>query len=88
MNFKVLHVLMTEILNMIAGDKCVPICSLKMCKNNGTCIMDLTTERGYRCQCDDRLFLGDYCEKQMELSCPSTWWGWPICGTLISFTTL
>ncbi|XP_035705378.1 protocadherin-like wing polarity protein stan isoform X3 [Folsomia candida] len=62
------------------GDKCVPICSLKMCKNNGTCIMDLTTERGYRCQCDDRLFLGDYCEKQMELSCPSTWWGWPICG--------
>lgn len=62
------------------GTHCLPICDLKPCKNNGTCILDLSTSKGYRCQCDERFYRGENCEDIMELSCPSTWWGFPVCG--------
>lgn len=62
------------------GVHCVPICDLKPCKNNGSCVLDLTTPRGYHCKCDERYYRGKNCEQVMELSCPTTWWGWPVCG--------
>jgi len=62
------------------GVHCVPICDLKPCKNNGSCSLDLTTPRGYKCGCDERFYRGKNCEEVMDLSCPSTWWGWPVCG--------
>ncbi|ODM96856.1 Protocadherin-like wing polarity protein stan [Orchesella cincta] len=62
------------------GVHCIPICDLKPCKNNGSCVLDLTTPRGYHCKCDERYYRGKNCEKVMELTCPTTWWGWPVCG--------
>lgn len=62
------------------GVNCVPICDLKPCKNNGSCVLDLTTSRGYHCKCDERYYRGKNCEQIMELTCPTTWWGWPVCG--------
>lgn len=28
----------------------------------------------------DIFFLGDYCEVEIEQSCPVSWWGHPVCG--------
>jgi len=62
------------------GVNCLPICELQPCRNNGTCVLDLTVGRGYHCKCDERFFRGTNCEEMLDLSCPSTWWNWPDCA--------
>lgn len=62
------------------GLSCLPICDLKPCKNNGTCILNLDSPKSYTCKCDERFYRGRTCEEVLDLSCPSTWWNWPDCA--------
>ncbi len=61
-----------------AGDLCIPVCDLNPCAFGSTCLL-WNNSRGYKCQCD-RLHTGIYCEDKLPETCPSNWWGYPICG--------
>ncbi|XP_067133004.1 protocadherin-like wing polarity protein stan isoform X2 [Centruroides vittatus] len=62
------------------GEKCQSVCSLNPCLNGGTCIfMSNKDNVGYRCSCN-AAYSGKYCEILLNHTCPSMWWGSPICG--------
>lgn len=60
------------------GKHCVPICEMNACSANARCIPANNT-RGYRCECD-QYHTGPYCDELIAQTCPSNWWGYPICG--------
>ncbi len=60
------------------GKHCIPVCELNPCAFGSTCSPANNTY-GYRCLCD-RLHSGFYCEDRLPETCPSDWWGYPICG--------
>ncbi|CAG2161702.1 unnamed protein product [Oppiella nova] len=68
-----------------AGDLCIPICDLNPCDFGSTCLLWNNT-RGYKCQCDQH-HTGVYCEDKLPKTCPSNWWGYPICGPCNCDTT-
>lgn len=60
------------------GSRCVPICEINACASSSTCLPSNNT-RGYRCLCDP-FHTGIYCQELIAQTCPSNWWGYPICG--------
>ena len=60
------------------GEQCLDVCELNPCSFSSTCILWNNT-RGYKCLCD-RSHTGVYCEDSLPETCPSNWWGHPICG--------
>lgn len=60
------------------GRHCIPVCELNPCAFGSTCSPANNTY-GYRCLCD-RLHSGFYCEDRLPETCPTDWWGYPICG--------
>ncbi|CAG2102625.1 unnamed protein product [Medioppia subpectinata] len=68
-----------------AGDVCTPICDLNPCAFGSTCLL-WNNSRGYKCQCD-RHHTGLLCEDLLPKTCPSNWWGYPICGPCNCDTT-
>ncbi|RWS15474.1 hypothetical protein B4U79_12965 [Dinothrombium tinctorium] len=59
------------------GENCNMICELNPCIY-GACI-PTNNSRGYRCECDAD-HTGENCEIKLDRTCPSNWWGYPICG--------
>ncbi|XP_054168820.1 protocadherin-like wing polarity protein stan [Oppia nitens] len=62
-----------------AGDQCLDICHLNPCSVGSKCQRWTNTSRGYKCQCDD-YHTGLNCLDELPKTCPSNWWGYPICG--------
>lgn len=62
------------------GSHCTSICQLNPCENQGVCLQDKGSLKGYFCQCNSSLYSGEYCETEVEQSCPVSWWGHPVCG--------
>ncbi|XP_034944720.1 protocadherin-like wing polarity protein stan isoform X2 [Chelonus insularis] len=63
------------------GQNCEAICDVNPChSDSGVCIEDLSSKRGYKCQCNSEEYSGEYCEVQVDQPCPATWWGSPVCG--------
>lgn len=60
------------------GEHCQLACELNACKMGSTCI-PWNNSRGYKCLCDE-LHFGTYCQESLSQSCPSSWWGSPVCG--------
>lgn len=67
------------------GKQCLPVCRINPCSDSSVCeSLDPNTlvykhSPSYRCQCDAQ-HTGRYCETELDLPCPSNWWGYPICG--------
>jgi len=62
------------------GAECKDVCTnFNPCQNWGDCRMPGPKEEDYRCECGARQS-GRYCEDQSPASCPSGWWGQPVCG--------
>lgn len=61
-----------------AGEQCNDICELNPCSFGSSCVLWNNT-RGYKCLCDRR-HTGVHCEDALPETCPSNWWGHPICG--------
>lgn len=40
------------------GESCMPVCSMEPCENMGTCISDLSSSKGYQCQCNSTDYSG------------------------------
>ncbi|KAK4300812.1 hypothetical protein Pmani_027014 [Petrolisthes manimaculis] len=62
------------------GEKCEDVCRLNPCSNNATCVHDIHSPKGYRCECATYEFSGEYCEVVLDQPCPTNWWGYPVCG--------
>lgn len=62
------------------GPLCVPVCDVNPCEHNSVCLEDTDDRRGYRCDCNATEYSGDYCENERSQPCPSSWWGYPVCG--------
>ncbi|XP_069162090.1 protocadherin-like wing polarity protein stan isoform X3 [Procambarus clarkii] len=62
------------------GEKCADVCHLNPCSNNSTCVHDIHSPKGYRCECPTYEFSGEYCEMVLDQPCPTNWWGYPVCG--------
>ncbi|XP_063227767.1 protocadherin-like wing polarity protein stan [Bacillus rossius redtenbacheri] len=62
------------------GPSCINVCELNPCSNGGQCIEDKNTVRGYSCECNSDEYSGEYCEVKLDQPCPSSWWGYPVCG--------
>lgn len=60
------------------GSHCAPICDLNGCASGSTCL-PWNNSRGYKCECD-QFHTGAHCEESYSQTCPSSWWGFPICG--------
>nr|CAD7592898.1 unnamed protein product [Timema genevievae] len=56
------------------------VCEVNPCSNDGRCIENPSSVRGYSCQCDSNEFSGEYCDVEVDQPCPSSWWGYPVCG--------
>ncbi|XP_062541557.1 protocadherin-like wing polarity protein stan [Armigeres subalbatus] len=69
-----------ECIHGYVGENCLPICTAKPCSDNGQCRADMTTKKGYRCQCNSTANSGDYCEITTQQPCPAGWWGERGCG--------
>ncbi|XP_052128982.1 protocadherin-like wing polarity protein stan isoform X1 [Frankliniella occidentalis] len=65
------------------GSACAPVCSLNPCENGARCtpvpVAD-SAPRGYTCSCNSTEFSGEYCEVKVDQPCPTSWWGYPVCG--------
>ncbi|GBN99021.1 Cadherin EGF LAG seven-pass G-type receptor 2 [Araneus ventricosus] len=67
------------------GKQCLPVCQLNPCSESSTCesvipsVLNQTKKKMYHCKCDAQ-HTGDYCEVNLDMPCPSNWWGYPICG--------
>nr|CAD7570225.1 unnamed protein product [Timema californicum] len=62
------------------GSSCVDVCEVNPCSNDGRCIVNPSSVRGYSCHCDSNEFSGEYCDVKVDQPCPSSWWGYPVCG--------
>ncbi|RXG51616.1 Protocadherin-like wing polarity protein stan [Armadillidium vulgare] len=62
------------------GNNCIDACEINPCSNNSTCVHDAHSPKGYRCECLTSKFTGEYCEISLNLQCPTSWWGHPVCG--------
>ncbi|XP_058836851.1 protocadherin-like wing polarity protein stan isoform X3 [Topomyia yanbarensis] len=62
------------------GTDCLPVCTAKPCADNGYCRADISTEKGYRCECNSTTSFGEYCEVITQQPCPAGWWGERGCG--------
>ncbi|XP_065199574.1 protocadherin-like wing polarity protein stan [Planococcus citri] len=62
------------------GPACNHVCETNPCANGAHCEAGVDTPRGYRCVCTSELYTGEYCEIEVEQSCPISWWGHPVCG--------
>ncbi|KAG7177210.1 Cadherin EGF LAG seven-pass G-type receptor 3-like [Homarus americanus] len=62
------------------GEKCSDMCHLNPCSNNASCVHDIHSPKGYRCECPTYEFSGEYCEVVLDQPCPTNWWGYPVCG--------
>ncbi|XP_024946918.1 protocadherin-like wing polarity protein stan isoform X2 [Cephus cinctus] len=62
------------------GHNCEPVCELNPCSDEGTCIEDAESHKGYKCDCNSEEYSGEYCEIKADQPCPATWWGSPVCG--------
>lgn len=62
------------------GALCVPVCSVNPCDNGGTCINNNSLKSGYTCECNGTEFSGEHCDSKKSQPCPSSWWGYPVCG--------
>ncbi|KAK3610573.1 hypothetical protein CHS0354_009013 [Potamilus streckersoni] len=64
--------------NGTLGPNCDDICmNFNPCENSAYCRHPPNGD--YTCVCGT-LQSGQYCENTAEQPCPSTWWGYPICG--------
>ncbi|XP_067630827.1 protocadherin-like wing polarity protein stan [Eurosta solidaginis] len=61
------------------GGDCLPICTVKPCVA-GVCRANVSLPRGYKCECNNSLQHGEYCEKTVQQPCPGGWWGEKVCG--------
>ncbi|CAH1784160.1 unnamed protein product [Owenia fusiformis] len=62
------------------GPNCSPVCSnWNPCTVGSECKQSPMSSNGYTCECDE-LHSGQYCEDALVQPCPSSWWGYPICG--------
>ncbi|XP_012939635.1 cadherin EGF LAG seven-pass G-type receptor 1 [Aplysia californica] len=62
------------------GPQCLDVCTnFNPCKNWAECRQPGLGENSYRCECGVRQS-GHYCENQAPLTCPTEWWGKPVCG--------
>ncbi|XP_044754021.1 protocadherin-like wing polarity protein stan isoform X2 [Coccinella septempunctata] len=62
------------------GALCQPICNINPCENGAECVENLEFTKGYQCKCNSSEYSGEYCEDKMAQPCPSSWWGYPVCG--------
>ncbi|KAJ8866710.1 hypothetical protein PR048_032571 [Dryococelus australis] len=62
------------------GPSCIDVCDLNPCSNGGQCVKNKNSVRGYSCQCNSDEYSGEYCEVKLDQPCPSSWWGYPVCG--------
>ncbi|XP_044577360.1 protocadherin-like wing polarity protein stan isoform X2 [Cotesia glomerata] len=63
------------------GEHCEAICDINPChSDSGICLEENSSKRGYKCQCNSEEYTGEYCEVRVDQSCPTTWWGSPVCG--------
>ncbi|XP_037956200.1 protocadherin-like wing polarity protein stan isoform X2 [Teleopsis dalmanni] len=68
-----------ECLPGYVGPDCLPICTVKPC-TAGICRANVSEPRGYRCECNNTMQHGDYCERTVQQPCPGGWWGEKVCG--------
>jgi len=63
------------------GERCDKICDHYNPCGEGTveCVTPTSSPGGYVCRCDEH-HTGRYCEQSINQTCPSSWWGSPICG--------
>ncbi|XP_050548978.1 protocadherin-like wing polarity protein stan isoform X2 [Daktulosphaira vitifoliae] len=57
------------------GKTCENICDTNPCENNAICEEKPKSVRGYTCHCKSSSFTGEYCENELQESCPISWWG-------------
>ncbi|XP_053689361.1 protocadherin-like wing polarity protein stan isoform X2 [Sabethes cyaneus] len=69
-----------ECLHGYVGEDCLPVCTAKPCTDNGSCRSDSLSKRGYRCECNNTVSSGEYCEIVTQKPCPAGWWGERGCG--------
>ncbi|KAL3270161.1 hypothetical protein HHI36_009218 [Cryptolaemus montrouzieri] len=62
------------------GPLCQPVCNINPCENGAECVENFDSKKGYHCTCNSTEFSGEYCEDKMAQPCPSSWWGYPVCG--------
>ncbi|XP_049833037.1 protocadherin-like wing polarity protein stan isoform X1 [Schistocerca gregaria] len=62
------------------GTSCVGVCEMNPCANSARCIKDNNLPHGYHCQCNSSQYTGHYCEVPVDQPCPTSWWGFPVCG--------
>ncbi|KAJ4450280.1 hypothetical protein ANN_01700 [Periplaneta americana] len=62
------------------GPSCVGVCEVNPCSNSARCVENLNSLRGYSCKCNSSEYSGEYCEVKVDQPCPSSWWGYPVCG--------
>ncbi|KAJ9579827.1 hypothetical protein L9F63_004533, partial [Diploptera punctata] len=62
------------------GPSCVGVCEVNPCANSARCVEDADSRRGYSCKCNSSEYSGEYCEVKVDQPCPSSWWGYPVCG--------
>nr|XP_022918571.1 protocadherin-like wing polarity protein stan isoform X2 [Onthophagus taurus] len=62
------------------GPLCTPVCDVSPCENFAACIPDYSSHKGYVCRCNSTEYSGEYCENKVAQPCPSSWWGFPVCG--------
>ena len=63
------------------GASCSSICERYNPCHEGAaeCVTSHSSPGGYDCICDER-HTGRYCEQTVNQTCPSSWWGSPVCG--------
>ncbi|CAK8686091.1 unnamed protein product [Clavelina lepadiformis] len=61
------------------GEDCVSVCSLNLCENGATCMLNASAEHGYQCNCSSG-FYGQHCQFQHTETCPDGWFGKSICA--------
>lgn len=62
------------------GSSCAPTCQLNPCEHGASCSPEPAAPRGYTCTCNSTEFSGEYCEVKVDQPCPTSWWGYPVCG--------
>lgn len=60
------------------GATCKAVCNLNPCSQHAICLPS-NSSKGYSCKCDKN-YSGIYCHDKLPETCPSNWWGYPICG--------
>ncbi|KAG8278057.1 Cadherin EGF LAG seven-pass G-type receptor 2 [Homalodisca vitripennis] len=62
------------------GPQCVSVCQLNPCLHGASCSQDRAFVKGYSCHCNTSYYSGEYCEEEVDQTCPVSWWGHPVCG--------